>query len=467
MMAKFAHWRFKHFALIFFGGFALLVAGANIAAADGPISLNIGGGGVSGNILGFNFGNSGGSAATSASFSGVRSISQVCSFTLSKTELKVVQKAVGCFERMFLGVVENKVKGMVDTLRDAVMAALSLAVIFFGIKASTGITNEQKIKPEFFILAIKIAFIGWLLFNYGILEMWNLTQSAYKGLIEMVFVVPQMTSCQIGSASLDSVWKSTDCLIASFIGWNAPNATGTTFNGVPLLFGMFTSALNSGAGGAIIALIVIMTIFQMIMSLIRVAFVYIFSMIGLILAFMVAPLALPCMLFAVTKPYFDAWWKLILSLILQPVIIILFLSFTMGMFTEIVDGAGGLKEIYRTAFKPDMQVAASTTTGTQTQIESLFTMFGDSGSSSALGSVLSSFTSGGSPIGGLTSALTGQSGTVAFETKTVMSLISIFVISYLLNQFTQFVMDMSRELTGNAMSPSVVANIPSLGGGLK
>lgn len=347
----------------------------------------------------------------------------------SSGDIKFISKSVKCFEGLFTGIVEEKLTGMVDFMRDAVFAALALYVIFYGIKVSTGMITEQKAKGEFVIHALKLAFVSWLIFNYGVLEMWALTQQIYDGLLQLVLIPPQMTSCTYSADNLDSLWGSMDCILSNFVGWGAQNGYGTKSE-IPLVFGMFTSALNSGSGGAFIALIVFLSILSIVMAMLQVAFIYLLSMMGLILAFMLSPITIPMMLFAATKNIFDGWWKLIISLILQPVVMFAFLSFMMGMFTEIIDGPQGLKAIYAQA-KPFFGTSEVGQQGQKTFVDIVFQMFNHN-----------------------------SGGAIAPEASLIFSLISVLIIGYLVSAFSKVVGEMAKELSGNPLSPNLAGNTP-------
>ena len=379
--------------------------------------------------LGSLFGGGGSTpTATAATFANMKSIDQMCDLQISKkNELKVISRSVKCFENMFMGIVEKKLIGMTDFLREAVFACLVLYVIFYGIKISTGIINEQRARGEFFIHALKIAFVSWMIMNYGILEMWYLTLDIYNGLLALVMVPTDLGACKNSMKSVPGLWESMDCIFSNFIGWNSGKAG---WNGVPLVFGMFTSALNSGAGGGFIAMLVMMSIFSILMAMVRVAFIYILSMMTLILVFMISPIIIPLMLFPQTKEMFNGWWKVIISMVMQPVILFAYLSFMLGIFVEIIDGKDGLKEIYAQT-QPHHEVGAVTNRGTDTGITSVFTMFDNS------------------------------SGNIKLEAPLVFNLISVFVISYLLSSFTKFVASMGRELSGNSLSPDLSGSVPT------
>ncbi len=399
-------------------------------------------GGINGAIGGITGGIGGSKAeptATGKTFAHIDNLSTVCKFTVKRGEtLNVISKSVSCFETMFLGIVNEKLVGMTDFMREAVFAAMVLYIIFYGIKTSTGLITEQRARGEFFIHALKIAFVSWLVMSYGIMELWALTLDIYNGLLDLVLVPAAMDSCPINSKSVNDLWLSMDCILTEFIGWNTQNGYGKTVKELPLLFGMFTSAFKSGAGGALIATLVFLSIMSLTVAMMRVAFVYILSMMGLILAFMVAPIIIPFMLFPQTKPMFDGWWKLIVAMILQPVILFAYLSFMLAIFVEIIDGENGLKEIYGVV-KPQMQTTGVENRGTETSITSMFTMFDDS----------------------------PDKGALKMEPQLVFNLLSIFIVSYLMSSFTNFVGQMGKELSGSPLSPDLSAMTPKfLSGGM-
>ncbi|PIR32612.1 MAG: hypothetical protein COV36_04005, partial [Alphaproteobacteria bacterium CG11_big_fil_rev_8_21_14_0_20_44_7] len=246
-----------------------------------------------------------------------KELNEVCQIEIDDgKDLKVVSVAIKCFEKMTENLAIEGMQNISNYLADAVFALLVLYLIIFGARVTTGIVNEQRVKGEFFIHSLKIAFVSWLVLNAGVIELWGIVQSIYNSLIVIVLAPAgdaTMADCPIAEATTDGVWTAMDCILSRFLGWGAPNAYGEGWEGVPMLFGFGTHAITNGFGGIMIAGIVLSTIWTLLMSFFRVAFVYIISMLGLILLFIIAPITIPMVLFPQTKQYFEGWYKIVVS----------------------------------------------------------------------------------------------------------------------------------------------------------
>src|SRR5690606_20377991 len=101
----------------------------------------------------------------------------------------------------------------------------------------------------------------------------------------------------------------------------------------------------SATTGMFMFMAAFMAIFNLLMFIFRVVFVYLNAV--LLLAFMVilAPFAVPMALFYLTERYFSKWLHLLMYAILVPVLLFAFLGMFKGIFVnlvyEILDLLGG------------------------------------------------------------------------------------------------------------------------------
>ena len=394
----------------------------------------------------------GGTTTATALGTDLKSVQEVCGlgggasgtsggFALSPDEdLKFVSVAVPCFENLIFGIAKESIEGFTGFLSDVVAICLTLYLIFFGIKVSTGITNEQRLKGEVVVHALKITFVAWLVFYLGITNVFDITMNILNGFIKLVMAPVSVGECKITAPETMQVWLAMDCLFGKFIGWNTENGYGATWNNVPLLFGFVTHSASAGFGGLMIASIILMTVWSLLMAFFRVAFGYILAILAIVLLFTISPIMLPMMLFAPTKQFFDQWWKMIVSMILQPVIMFAFMAFSLSLMNEIILGEGGISDIFPEA-KPGNENLTTKTQGDQNAIFQVFNMFSGDGSADSVAK------------------------RVEHDKEMIFSLISMLIVSYLLLSFANFASKMGHELSGTVLTPDVGSMGPKWMGG--
>jgi type IV secretory pathway VirB6-like protein len=371
-------------------------------------------------------GNSGSSA--------VAALSEICGTEMVDSQsgqLKIFSVGVKCFEHIVNGLAEKTIRDFSRYLRNIVYTALVLYLIFFGSKISLGLTSGEKVKSEFMIHALKIAFVAWLVFSLGLLDIYSMVLGSYHSMIDIVMAGADFGDCQQGtsftSSGTDAVWATMDCMFAKFIGWEAQNGFGgKAWPAIPLLFGIISSKILP-ANGFIIGGLLLSTLLSLLMGFFRLAFVYILSLIALILLFSISPMIMPMMLFKQTKQYFDGWVRLVISMVLQPVILFAFFAFIASLLTDTIDK---LKDMF-SKLKLTYETSSVGTTGVQPQINQLL--------------------SAGNNI----------------DKELVLSAITTLVIAMLLVSFISFVSRMAQELAGHGTAPELGSGeyAPSMLGG--
>jgi len=120
------------------------------------------------------------------------------------------------------------------------------------------------------------------------------------------------------------IWEQVDCAIETLV--------GGIFSPFTLAFGMagfLMGALLSTTAGVFIALMGIYIVIQILYALAKATYVFISAYIAFAFMVIISPLFIPCILFRVTKPYFDKWLRLTISFMLQPMILFAYLSMLM------------------------------------------------------------------------------------------------------------------------------------------
>jgi len=143
----------------------------------------------------------------------------------------------------------------------------------------------------------------------------------------------------------DTIWDRVDCMADVLIGIKPADGTNKTQvspnrNGISRgLIHFFMANMSSSGMGAIIGLLGLYTIYCFIFAAIKSIHTYLAAILGLAFLLTLIPMFVPFFLFKVTRNYFDKWYRIALSFVLQPVILFGFLSLMMVAFdTVLVSG---------------------------------------------------------------------------------------------------------------------------------
>jgi len=259
---------------------------------------------------------------------------------------------------------------------------LTLSVIIYGIMASFGML--EKIGRDTFVLMIKLACITFFITNTDFMyeNMVKAMDAAGESVVEFTPDSGPLTdqtnadnaTClkrmkeAIGatdSKNFSPPWLAVDCMIDSVIGIKVPtNGDGTTpTKGAPDkwfndnldkeglsrgVIGFFFSTLQSSVMGFMFAVIGFFFVYSLVWLIAKALFVYLAAYIALAFMVIFAPIFIPLILFRPTKEYFTKWAKLVISFMLQPIIILVFISFTIAAI-DLALFTGDYSVMYRIA----------------------------------------------------------------------------------------------------------------------
>lgn len=217
-----------------------------------------------------------------------------------------------------------------------VTAFLTLGVAIYGVMMAAGMV--EKIGRDSMVLLLKIAFVAYFVQNVDEMYDWTVLLMDRLGDSMFSFSTLNHPTAPVCMKDKTIIWERLDCLIDTTFGIKA-DGTGTTatsnveVSGKGLTRGLiafFASALLSSVPGFIIGIIGFMVLYTLIFFMVKVLFVFLMSYMALLFLMALAPMFLPLVIFKSTKQYFDNWVKLIISCVLQPVIIVAFVSFAVA-----------------------------------------------------------------------------------------------------------------------------------------
>ncbi len=283
---------------------------------------------------------------------------------------------------------QSILKSFQHNLRNTVMVALSLYVIFFGIKLVTSVEMPKKGELTMFVLKMILVIyfsIGFPAsstsggpreYNDGLTEyVIPLSMGGSQSLANMVIQAANSSGlCKFNASDYSSnaryslaIWDSVDCRMQNYIGMYSfsqlirlaqagANISSNFFNQASTSNsqGDIASAVGSGISGVmtfpaiwllfclsfpvnlIFALCALFFgIFIISFSIFFIHF-FIVTQVGASILIFLGPLFVPMALFKPTKQYFDGWMRQIISLSLQPMVVAGFMAVMYVIFDKVM-----------------------------------------------------------------------------------------------------------------------------------
>lgn len=264
--------------------------------------------------------------------------------------------------------------GFYKLVSKAITAFITLGVIIYGVMVASGAV--ERVGQDTIYLLMKIAFIGAMTTNTDYLykEVVNAMDSASAAAISYTPGSGIADSANTDMSKINCMgnmrsgpWLGIDCILDTVIGIKQPTDADTSTqagareyynknfdpkqNGLSrgLLY-VFFSGMQTSVVGAVFAIIGFIFLYGLVFLIIKTLFVYLAAYMGIAFLMILSPLFIPLVLMRSTKEYFDKWVKLIISFALQQVIMLIFVSMTIGA-VDLAAFSGDYSLMYRLAGK--------------------------------------------------------------------------------------------------------------------
>lgn len=270
---------------------------------------------------------------------------------------------VSCIRDTIDSSMQRYIEKFYPTLKKAIAAVMTLAVIVYGIMLSFGMV--ERVGRDTMILLFKLAGVVYFVSNTGFIHtsVTSLMDGAATAVVSYTpkSGTPDAASTDISkSACLKKLttkleeadvkskragpWLAVDCLVDSVIGIKLPDSIQSVTNGDyyndklsnknsgmsrSLLF-LFNSGLQTSVVGLVLGILGYAFIWGLIAMIIKTIFIYLAGYIGVAFMSIISPLFIPLILFQSTRQYFDKWVKSLASFALQPVVIMAYISFAIA-----------------------------------------------------------------------------------------------------------------------------------------
>lgn len=268
------------------------------------------------------------------------------------------KRSFGLTKRLVLCIKETIIYGtykvlvpISDFFSKIIAIVLTLTVALWGVRTATG-NRDNVLHKSLLVLAVKIGVVVVFTANFaqdvfdphgtrgglfgmmmdGIEEILGFVTSyiSFSTLIKC----PAYASTSTGSAI---VWDRVDCALETLIGGIFPiNGRPPGYSLVLGITGFLVLCLFSGPIGVFIALAGFYLIYKLLMALVRALYIYIMAYTAFALMVLISPIFITLILFRTTIGYFEKWYRLCISFILQPIFLFAYLAMLVAAFDSVV-----------------------------------------------------------------------------------------------------------------------------------
>jgi type IV secretory pathway VirB6-like protein len=258
-----------------------------------------------------------------------------------------LERVVFCFASVPYGLIYNITQNLVKSVMPfftAVYGALAmLAIIIFGYKLSLGMLRDVKV--ETFTFLLKLGGVMSFLFLFPKIHEYVLL--ATQGLAEIPSnaISSFATICPSKAGVNANIWAQWDCIMGNLLGVSVVDPTkkfiGTpVFMGITGIIGAFLYNLGWGTLIVIAGLYILMTLMFAVMRMVT---VYLLAVIAVSFLSILGLIFVPLLLFKNTMPSYSVWLQIILSYMLQPMLLVLFMGIMMvALDFAVFKGSGSL-----------------------------------------------------------------------------------------------------------------------------
>jgi type IV secretion system protein VirB6 len=244
------------------------------------------------------------------------------------------------------------------SMRKTVRLALTLYVIFFGIRLALG--QEVK-KSDAFIFIIKMALVIYFAVgfydnstNCGSTTRDGLSQDlvpAFMGAARSLTNVVHRAASSNGLCLYEKsdyaeayedllLWDALDCRIGFYLGLD-PNSMSRAMQ-MYILKLLLPALMAFQIAFMVFSLCFAIFVLSITLYLVH---TYILALFALTLVLYVGPIFIPMVLFEQTRPHFDSWVRLLFAYTIQPAVIVTFLGLMLGVFDQVYYGTCKFEQI--------------------------------------------------------------------------------------------------------------------------
>lgn len=216
-----------------------------------------------------------------------------------------------------------------EYLKAPAFAFMTLVITLFGVKM---LMNEGDLKKQGVLLLFKIGGVMLFMDNFGgfIPAAFGTIKDASDIVTTSLASVSSSYQCNVGAYQGEKPWNYMDCILGELFGFAPGMIVGSS------IFGIMGTALWSGQFGATLFAGGIAALVFVLKMIIHATYVYLMALVIVGFLIVMSPLLIPLVMMGSTQQYFEHWWKALVSVMLQPVIVLAYLALSFSILDKMM-----------------------------------------------------------------------------------------------------------------------------------
>jgi|GEM_PF-2107652 len=233
---------------------------------------------------------------------------------------------------------QNIFTNIQNNLQYAIKVAMTLAIVFFGIKMlmAPGDVIGMSKRKEIILLIFKIGIVSY----FALGDAWKVAffDAIYGSFPELVAKFFQYTSAEgdmcklanlptINSENLNNitslkylqVFNLLDCKLKYYLAFTPGTSTAN-------IVGLIISTMFTGVYGFLISISIFFFAIMMLLVIIRALYLFVTSALAIVVYIFISPVIFPTLLFKRTQNIFNTWFMQLISFALQPIILFVYIA---------------------------------------------------------------------------------------------------------------------------------------------
>lgn len=246
----------------------------------------------------------------------------------SKHPGKLLATIVPCIKDAVQAATEEMTDQFDEFLKGPTVAFMSLVVTLYGVKL---LVREGDVKKDGLMLLFKMSGVFLFMDNFG--GFIGATFGTIDDAVDMVTTSLGGLSglqCPVDSYPGQKPWNFFDCILGEVFGFAPQLVVGSS------LIGMLGAVSWSGQFGGMLFMGGVYVLFFLMRLIIRVTYTYLMAIIIVGFLIIISPLIIPLLLLNVTFSYFEHWLRALMSTMMQPVIVIAYVTLCFSILDKIM-----------------------------------------------------------------------------------------------------------------------------------
>ncbi len=227
---------------------------------------------------------------------------------------------------------QNIFTNIQNNLQYAIKVAMTLAIVFFGIKMlmAPGDVIGMSKRKEIILLIFKIGIVAY----FALGDAWKTMffDAIYGSFPELVAKFFQYTNAEgdmcrpenlpiITNQSFKylQIFNILDCKLKYYLAFTPGTSTAN-------IVGLIISTMFTGVYGFLIAISIFFFAIMMILVIIRALYLFVTSALAIVVYIFISPVIFPTLLFKRTQNIFNTWFMQLISFALQPIILFVYIA---------------------------------------------------------------------------------------------------------------------------------------------